>query len=159
MADPNWVRWIHASLAVYLQSVAAAAPAVPSFIEHIETRHPDFHEQPLRVELRINGPFTVQESMSDWNGRVFVNVLITSVIGKQTDAYALHRVVGRFHAALDTSIAVLKYGDGEAPVGCLQIPSGTSTPVRTLFFGQLDPTDQVEQAMVTAVYDITLTKE
>ena len=59
--NPNWVRWSFASVAKHLKALAAEAK-IPSLMEGLDERTTDFMQAPLRVELRMSGPYTKELS-------------------------------------------------------------------------------------------------
>ena len=159
MADPNWVRWIHASVATYLKAVATSIP-VASLVEGIEDRDTSFQEAADRVELRINGPYTTNPSSGYYLAKVSINILITSNMGgDRKNVYVMEDLLGKFHEALNQPIPVFKLGtDAQDPgyhLGCLKL-TYDKLGVRVLNFGQIDPNDRVRQGMVAATYEIEL---
>ena len=158
-ANKNWRRWIHASAGEYL-SDTAMAESLPWLIEGITDRDEDFMSKPDRVEIRLNGPFTLRYG-NCWNARVFINVIVSSAVGEIKDAYKLDEVLGVFHTAMDQPIEIFKRGDGpdddDSSIGCLHPLGERSTPIRVLDFGEVDPVDHIRQGMVTGTYEIELT--
>ena len=163
-ANRNWRRWIHASIGDKLSAIAAAeCPAIPSLIEGIQTRSTEFMESPDRLEFRMNGPFTRQTDPTNWTARVFINVLVASMMGEVKDAYIYDDMLGIYHAVLQEPIQCFRKGqkidDDGSLLGCL-IPLGEkSTPVRVLDFGEIDPTDHLRHGMVSGVYEIELVED
>jgi len=160
-ANRNWRRWIHASIGDQLSAIAAAEdPPIPSLVEGIQLRETAFMEASDRIEIRVNGPFTIQYDPENWTGRVFINVLVASAIGEIKAAYTFDDILGLFHRELGQPIECFRKGTGfdddGTSIGCL-IPLGEkATPVRVLDFGEIDPTDHLRQGMVTGVYEIEL---
>lgn len=157
-ANPHWGRWIKASVGKYLKQVATTAD-VPSIMEGLDDRSPQFMEAEDRVEIRVNGPFTNELSAGYYRVHVDVNVLINSAMGNSTkSAYVLDDLLGVFHNAMDGALAVYRFGTGpdddQSLLGCLTPRSGKSDKddIRTLHFGQLNPTERLKQGMVDARY-------
>jgi hypothetical protein len=146
----DWTRWMHASVAAYLRTVATTA-GIPSLAEGLEERTTAFEEAQDRVEIRFNGPYTRRYSGLT-EAKMSVNVLLTSNFGnKKKNAFSLDNALGQFHSAMDAGIPLFKMGaptDDLAQLGCLQVISD----VKVFHFGQLDPKDRIRQGMVTASY-------
>lgn len=155
-ANPNWARWIHASIGKYLKDVADTI-SIPSLVEGVEDRDDTFMESPDRVEIRVNGPFTKELSAGYHRLYVDVNVLVNSVMGGATKtAYKLDEILGVFHNAMDGALATYRFGTGpdddDSLLGCLTPRPGKNDSIRVLHFGQLDRTDRIKQGMVDARY-------
>jgi hypothetical protein len=155
-ANPNWGRWIFASIATYLKQVASENK-VPIMVEGLDERTTEFMQASDRVEVRITGPFTRELSHNYYTIGVDVNVLLSNRFdAPDKDRYSFTRIAGVFQEALDGPIAVYKYGEGEdddqSVLGCLSPLSGRNQEVRMLHFGQVDPTDGLRQSMVDARY-------
>jgi len=155
-ANPNWARWVFASVASYLKEVAADAE-IPVLVEGLDERTTEFMTATDRCEIRITGPFTKEVSHNYFQIEVLVNVLFVSRYEEQKNQYAIMQKIGVFHEAMDGSIAVYKYGslpgdDQHALVGCLSPIQGRHNAIRVLHFGQITPTDRLKQSMVDASY-------
>jgi hypothetical protein len=155
-ANPNWARWVFASVASYLKEVAADAE-IPVLVEGLDERTTEFMTATDRCEIRITGPFTQEISHDYFRVEVIVNVLFVSRYEEQKNQYAIMQKIGVFHEAMDGSIAVYKYGslpgdDQHALVGCLSPIQGRHNAIRVLHFGQITPTDRLKQSMVDASY-------
>lgn len=146
----DWMRWMHASVALYLRSVAAGI-SVPAMVEGIDERSSAFSQAPDRIEIRVNGPYT-RKVQGGHSARLFVNVLVTSNFGdKLKNAFGMDNILGEIHAALDQPIPLLRVGsvtDDKVQIGCL---SGVSE-IKVFHFGQLAPEERVRQAIVTAAF-------
>ena len=155
-ANPNWARWVFASVTSYLKEVAADAE-IPVLVEGLDERTTEFMTATDRCEIRITGPFTQEISHDYFRVEVIVNVLFVSRYEEQKNQYAIMQKIGVFHEAMDGSIAVYKYGslpgdDQHALVGCLSPIQGRHNAIRVLHFGQITPTDRLKQSMVDASY-------
>lgn len=158
MANANWTQWFHSSIAKYLKAVAESIP-VPSLVEGIEDRTDEFQQAPDRVEIRFNGPFTINPSANYYVAKMGINILVTSDMGETKNAYKLDQLLGAFHEALDQPIPIFRYGTNAesdaSHLGCLALTTD-KLGVRVLHFGQIDPNDRVRQGMVSANYQIEL---
>ena len=159
-ANPNWARWVFASVATYLKHVAQEAH-LPALVEGLDDRTTEIMEATDRCEVRITGPFTKEVSHDYFHIEIVVNVLFLSRYEEQKNQYAIIQKMGVFHEAMDGAIAVYKYGtepgdDEHALVGCLSPVHGRNDAIRLMHFGQVDPTDRLKQSMVDARYRMEL---
>jgi hypothetical protein len=162
-ADPNWARWIFASVADNLKAVATDAH-LPVLVEHLDERTKSFMEATDRAEIRITGPFTQELSKGCFRILVDANVLLTSRYDGQTkNQYQLLEYAGLFHEAMDSPIPVWNFGrkltdyQGGDPstqifLGCLTPRPGRNESVRVINFGQIDKIDKIKQTAVDASY-------
>lgn len=162
-ANPNWVRWVFASIAFHLKEVATDN-SIPVLVEHLDERSEAFMEASDRAEIRITGPFTEEQSQDYFRFLVDANVLLTSRYdGAKKDAYSILKNAGLFHEAMSLPIPIWNYGgepgdyvdaDPESQVflGCL-LPQ---RPVRVFNFGQNEKTDKLKQTAVDARYEMYL---
>ena len=159
-ANPNWARWVFASVATFLKQVAQSQQ-LPVLVEGLDDRTTEFIEATDRCEIRITGPFTKELSHNYFQVEVIVNVLFLSRYEESKNQYAIIQKMGVFHEAMDGAIAVYKYGkepgdDEHALVGCLSPIQGRSDAIRIMHFGQVNPTDRLKQSMVDARYRMEL---
>lgn len=162
-ANPNWTRWIRASVGSYLMDVANAA-SLPTIIEELDDRTELYMQATSRAEIRINGPFTQELSANYYRVWVDVNVLVTSRRdGGSKNGYSHLKFLGLFHEAMDGIIPVFKFGleagdcqdedvDCTGEIGCLSARSGPADAIRVLSFGQVEKTDRIIQNAVDARY-------
>ena len=107
--NPNWPRWIAASLAVYYKAVADSL-SINLLVEGIDERESEKMEAD-RAELRINGPFTRQLSKGYFQLNVDSNILLTDLMGGESDnPYNLMNWAGAFQQAAEKAIPVYRYG-------------------------------------------------
>lgn len=161
MADPNWTRWIHASVAKSLSTVAAAK-GMAVLVEGVDIRDDDFQSAPDQLEIRVNGPFSRELSKNYHELVVGVNVLLKSQMGGQSRNRFLHdTLLGHLHDAMDGPLAIYRYGTGpdddDTLLGCLKLAPGKSY-VRVYHFGQVDPSLLMQQGMVDAEYRMYLSE-
>ena len=155
-ANPNWARWVFASVATYLKGIANSEH-LAVLIEGLDDRTTEFMEATDRCEVRITGPFTKELSHNYFRIEVVVNVLFLSRYEEEKNQYALMQKIGVFHEAMDGAFAVYKYGnepgdDEHALVGCLSPVQGRNDAIRVMHFGQVDPTNRIKQSMVDVRY-------
>lgn len=162
-ANPNWVRWIFASVAYELKDVATDAN-LAVLVEHLDERSPEFMQAADRAEIRITGPSTQLESKGCYRIWVDVNVLLTSRYdGVAKNANDIFKYAGLFHERMDGPIPVWNYGKEigdfvdsdpltQVFIGCLLPRPGKNDSVRVNHFGQTDKTDKLKQTSVDARY-------
>jgi len=167
-ADPNWTRWIFASVASVLKAVATNAN-LPVLVEHLDERTASFMQATDRAEIRITGPFVHEPSPNCFTVYVDTNVLLTSRYdGQQKNAYTIHKLAGLFQEAMGSPIPVWNYGsedgdyldndpDSQVQIGCL-LPRQNSRDdaVRVFHFGQINTTDKNKQTVVDARFEMYL---
>ncbi len=158
-ANPNWTRWIFASVASYLK-VLATANNIPVLVEGMDDETDEFTEATDRIEIRISGPYT-KKLHGEYRLHVDVNVLLTSRFdGPSKNRYTILINAGLFHTAMDQAIKVYKYGnevgDDDSLLGCLIPRSGKNDTIRVIHFGKVDPTDKLKQSAVDARYEMYL---
>lgn len=165
-ANPNWPRWIKASVAKYLYTNVASPNNLPFLVEGVNERTQEFTEAPDRAEGRVNGPFADEESHGYWRLDVDINVLVYSTMnGNQKNAYYLDTIAGWFLEKMATSIPIYRMGniglagslDDGTLLGCLSPRSGKNDSIKVLHFGQIDRTIRTEECMVDGRYHMWLT--
>ncbi len=161
-ANPNWARWIFASIAKTLNAVADTN-SIEAIVEGVDDETDTFTQATDRVEIRISGPFT-KEMSGEYRIQMDINVILTSRFdGQQKNRHAILTNAGLFHEAMDQAILIYKYGntvgDDDSYLGCLVPRSGENDTVRVIHFGKVDPTDKVKQSVVDARYEMFLTSE
>lgn len=151
--NPNWARWAFASVAVHFKRVAEEAH-VPSLMEGLDERTTAFMEAPLRVEIRMSGPFTKELSKDYYEVGVDVNLLLTGCYEIDGNQYDINKAAGIFHAALGDGFSILRLGkepgDDGSLVGCMMPRTERNDAVRVYQFGQVDQTDRMKQVMIDA---------
>jgi len=160
-ANPNWARWIFASLATYLKQVATDNE-VEVLIEGVDDRTDEIMQAADHVEIAITGPFSREMSRNYYELRVGVRLLIQSRMNNPPkNRYTPQHIAGIYHEAMDTVIAVYRYGDDsvddQSLLGCLSPARGRNDALRVFHFGQMTPTDRLRQSMVDCWYEMELT--
>jgi len=160
-ANPNWTRWIFASLATYLKQVAEDND-IEALIEGVDDRTDAIMNATEHVEIAITGPFSREMSRNYYELKVGVRVLIQSRMDNPPkNRYSPQRIAGIYHEAMDAVIAVYRYGtdseDDRLLLGCLSPARGRNDALRVFHFGQMTPTDRLRQSMVDCWYVMELT--
>lgn len=150
--DPNWPRWIQASVAKHFKDVATTN-SYQSLVEEIEERTTAFQESPQRLEIRLNGPFCKEVSKDYWRFEVDVNILIFShKDGALDNAYKGTTMAGKMAEAASNLISVYKYGagvdDDQSLIGCLNLRRGNDESIKVHHFGEIDPVNRIVQLAV-----------
>jgi hypothetical protein len=158
-ANPNWTRWIFASIADNLHTVATTN-SIPVLVEGMDDETDAFTRATDRIEIRISGPYT-KKLHGEYRIYVDVNVLLTSRFdGPSKNRYAILINAGLFHEAMDQAIKIYRYGnevgDDDSYLGCLVPRSGKNDTIRVIHFGRVDPTDKLKQSAVDARYEMYL---
>lgn len=165
-ANPNWARWIFASAAFYLKTIATENQ-LPCIVEGLDDRTKAFMDSTDRAEIRINGPYIQEISNGYFRVWVDINVLLSSRMDETKGGYALQRFAGIMQAAMSDQIAIWNYGDREGDfddddpetqihLGCLSPRPGKADSVKVLHFGQVEKADRLKQAAVDAGYQMYL---
>lgn len=153
--NEHWTRWIHASLAKYFKQYAQDKK-ISLFVE-AESKAPDKLQD--KVELRWDGPDSVQLTKHSWKLVVTVNMLVTSTTNR-SDAYAHKKLVGLVQTAMAGDISIFKLGmitdiDTAQLLSCLQLKDQNG--IVTSYFGEGGVDIKVEQSTVEATYEVILT--
>jgi hypothetical protein len=169
-ANPDWARWIFASVAFHLKAIATTAN-LAVIVEHLDERTEEFMQAADRAEIRITGPSTQELAKGQYRLWVDANVLLTSRYdGAGKNAYDIIRLGGLFQEAMDSPIPVWNYGnqlgdyvdadpDSHVSLGCLLVRPGRNESVRLLHFGQTDKTDKLKQTVCDARYVMYINEE
>ena len=150
-ANPNWPRWIFATVSKHFTDAAIAAN-IPLFIEG---QHRDTRKEKELFELRTDGPTLREVSKGCWVLRVEINILVHSTMDDQ-NYHRIHQNVGIASAAFDKAIAVFKLGkndpdpDDQSFLGCLQLIQNRETQdfLEINHFGQIELKSKIVQASV-----------
>ncbi len=152
--DPNWPRWVQASVADHFK-VAANAGSFISLVEGLDERTTAFQEAPERLEIRINGPFIIEMSRGYYNFEVGVNILIFSHMGGEiSNAYSGTQMAGSMAESASQPISIFKYGTGvdddQSLIGCLTLKRGSKESIKIFHFGEIDIINRLRQFGVDA---------
>ena len=158
--NPHWQRWLVASVAEHFKVNVTDPISLPFLVEGLDDRDTEFEQAPDRAELRLNGPFTQEQSKNCWRIWMDVNIMITSTMdGETKNRYSLEINAGKFHQFADTCISVFQFGElAQTPendgslLGVLRPRHGKNDSVRTLNFSQINKVDRIKQSQVDARY-------
>lgn len=152
-ANPNWDRWIFASLADYFTKNVPVQ-------WYVEGEHRTKVVNKDYLELRIDGPYYTEESYNYWYLYLEVSVLVQAVQDDK-DSQKIRRLCGQVASAF-TSVPVYKYGKGilddSTLLGCLTLiqDTGKRERIQTNHFGLLAPDLKLMQSTVEGHYSINL---
>lgn len=159
--NPNWPRWIWASIIKHLASSVFTPNSIPFIAEGVDERTDDFMSENNRAEIRMNGPQTRELSADYWRLWVDINVLVISYMDGQLDnAYTLETNLGLVLEAMDTVIPINRLGDGPNDdgnlLGCLSPRLGDSDSVKIIQFGQVHKVDRIKEGVVDGRFKMYL---
>ena len=160
--NPNWSRWIWASILNHFKDVANGIP-LPMHAEGVDERDAADLET-NHVEVRVNGPFVRELSRNYFKLDVDINLLLFNFMSETAESgYDLATWSGIFQAAAEGPINIYKFGgelvDDSSYVGCLTLRHGKYDSLRLLYFGQTGRVERLRQSMVDAKYAIYLMSE
>lgn len=104
--NPNWNRWIYASLARHLH--LPANKPVPLIVAFLDKRGKTWNEAASKAEATITGP--VSKELSQGYHRVWVDVFIKLTSNLDSNNYDHLDSAGTIANALDQCIEVKDYG-------------------------------------------------
>jgi hypothetical protein len=149
--NPNWTRWILASIAVYFKT-ALDTINLPLLCDGIDERELEkMHYN--HAELRVSGPFIKELSKDYWEIRVDINILLIYFMqSDENNIYDLQSWCGIIQSAMNGPINIYKYGgevgDGGTRIGCLRILQGRNEANRVMHFGQVSRVDRIRESMI-----------
>jgi hypothetical protein len=141
--NPNWTRWIKASVFSHLETeLLAAIPGLQVLIEPEPGIDHGSNQQ--WVELRMDGPDYDVYPSREWGVEVEINVLMSRLIG-DGNIYTLDTLKGAVQEAMSGTINITKRGDGAqddgSHVACLRL-----SDLFTRDFGRVGPSHEMHQA-------------
>lgn len=158
LGNPNWDRWIFATMSGNLKSRFEG-----SFGVFIEGTHRGLPANTELLEFRMDGPTRKQPSRNYFILGVEVNILVRSFMDDR-DFHKMRRSCGEVATWLAKNHCIYRYGDGPSDdntlLGVLQLKNRTFRElVRVNHFGQIDPQYQLEEATVEASFEMYLTEQ
>lgn len=121
---------------------------------YVEGQHQDPEGLDEYLEFRLDGPRIVELSKDYFRIECEINIL-AHLIKNDTDFHRIHRVCGIVTAAF-VDIPLYRYGDDDSLFGCMtRIDNPGYNRDNALIvaqFGQIDPTQKIEQATVEGHY-------
>lgn len=99
------------------------------------------------MNLRIDNFDYVDESSGGYKCTLTVSINIVHCMN-DNNIYDIFDAIGTVTDALNQSIHVYKYGGDSSHFGCLRLVN----PIRTVNYGQLNPSQEIQQAVIEADY-------
>ena len=149
--DPNWLRWIIASVTQHFATSLTAAGLYLQ-VEGTDRRTDQIQDY---AELRHDGPRFNELSKGYWRIDLDLDVLVCSKTN-DLNIYTPEIDVGNVLAAFNDEIAVFKLGnkpqdDPNVQLGCLTLDNANG-PIRVTNFGINREQVRLRQASVEATY-------
>lgn len=157
--DPNWQRWIRASVNFYMSEKFKSIPAEQQTYFFAEGFERDTENKADWVECRVDGVFTDKKADGQWHLGVEINLAI-SFNQDMVNAYRQEILQGYCQSFLVDCICINKIGDlpddDGTELGCLRLLSGRRERIVTSNFGKISPNTRILQSTVEAHYSIYL---
>ena len=153
--NPNWARWIFASVSKHFDDRRGVLPL------YIEGQHRATSKLKEYLELRMDGPTWNEASKGYFQGDIQINILVTAAMDEE-DYHRPYRFAGQVQQAFTQTIPVFRFGDGpeddQTFLGCLQLLQNRSDRsfVELNWFGVIDQDYQLVQATVEGHYRLTI---
>lgn len=106
--DARWHRWVYASIAKHLHSVATGA-GISLVVELLDERKESWKTASPRAEAVITGPMS--KEISNKLHRIWVDVFVTLTSNRSSNDYVHVGHSGTFANALDQCVTVRDYGE------------------------------------------------
>jgi hypothetical protein len=156
--NPNWTRWIHASISDYFKDYGRRIGL------SIQVEGQDKPKRPEDwVELRWDGPLANETTRNNWILELDINCLISSVLGRK-DVHKHKRIVGEIQSVMPKDFPIYRFGDDpiidtQDLLGCMTLRPDNREGIITSYFGQIDVDVLLEQSSVEAHYRMHLRTE
>lgn len=166
-ANPNWTMWTFNSLAHAMKEAVSGEDTdeVKVLVEGVDDRDDAFLATPVRVEVRVNGPFV---HTRHGEHRIYAdgNVLLSQDMESDVALDKIDDIAGIYLALFDTHIPVFKYGDDDGeffgsnpdtdPIGCLRVKLGKNDTIDVFQFGIIEQNDSIRQVAVDCRFEMYL---
>lgn len=158
LGNPNWGRWIFATMSGNFKSRFEG-----TFGTFIEGTHRGLPANTELLEFRMDGPMWKQPSRNYFILDVEINILVRSFMDDK-DYHKMRRSTGEVAAWLAKNHCIYRYGDGpdddNSLLGTLQLKNRTFRELlRVNHLGQIDPQYMLEEATVEASFQMYLTEQ
>lgn len=154
--NPHWSRWVRASLTEHLRTRSADIKGKTVY-RFFEGEQRQSNEEPNWFEIRVDGPFSQEETKDRWTLRLQVNILCCAAMAN--DLYYIDRMTGLAASWLNECISIYKYGDDPAvdnpleQIGILQLVSRDKNEgISIQHYGQIESKTPLVQATVECEY-------
>lgn len=150
--NPNWHRWVYASLAKHIHSAATAA-SLPMVVEFLDKRGEAWNSANSKAEATITGPAT--RELSQGLHRVWADVFIVLTSKLDSNNYDHIDFVGQMANALDQCILVKDYGaTGLVDVGNLTPRSEASDSIQVVHVKPTEKDTQIHSTIEARYYGL-----
>lgn len=153
LLDPDIIRHLHSSLALYIKPVSVAIN-IPLFVEGVDKEIASAFNQDSAV-LRINGPVYSPFQGED-RYQVEVFIMMTDLVRQTDNAYKLFTDTGKMAEALSNTIPINRHGIDGSLIGCLIQDRGSRDFVRVANYGIVEKDTRVRQMAVIAKYELSI---
>src|SRR5688572_9625290 len=99
MINPDWDRWILASVSEYFKDALAGS----GLLFFVEGQEYDKNDARQKAELAIEGPLYEEQSAKQWKVSINLNILL-SLIKDQKDFHKSHKMAGLVASKFTNSI-------------------------------------------------------
>lgn len=154
--DPNWARWIKASIYSWFEAHRQAT--APNNVLYFESNDRETSTVSDWAELRFMGPWLQELSRNYWMFDITVNLFIASAIDPK-DLYKIDRLKGIYLPMFADTIGVFRLGTGtfddSTLMECLILQSSGNNMIQVINLGIVNSTDHVtrlEQCAIQAKY-------
>lgn len=139
--NPNWHRWVYASISKHLRTAADAA-SLPLVIEFTDDKDDVWKAAPRKAEALITGPSTKGQNGGEF--RVTSDVLVKITSDRSGNDYPHLDATGVIAEALDQCILVMDYGaTGALLVGELKPSKDEGEEIDVEHLQPLETDDQI----------------
>ena len=144
------IRWLKASVAKHFDDRTSS-----SIKTYIEGEKRDTNKFPNWIEVRMDGPFVVEQVSGIYKVNVDINILI-GTIRDERHLYQPETNTGLVAAAFSNSISIYKFGDQNVDdrsfVDCIYLKQGTRDPLANYNIGESRPAEDLNQFQVEGHY-------
>jgi len=155
MIKSKWQRYIAASINKhFVDNLILLDPTYKIFIEG---QHRDDVLDQKIIEIRFDGPYWNEQSHDNWRGLIEINNLVQWKMD-DVDNYEIWDTLGDVSRVMSMPIEIFTYDNPPIPIvslGCLQ-RMDNKDDIMIHYFGQVEPSIQLQQATCEAHYYIYL---
>ncbi len=149
--NPNWDKWIRASVNVYLKEQLLL---LDSSLKIFSEGAPEEDRNGAQdwVEMRLDGPTYKPQANDEWLVTVEINLLVTSLINEEP-IYRHREIAGKIARILSSEIPLKEYGDDDTmQFGCLQLKD-----IYTHYYERVNADTPMKQVTLDCFGDVYLT--
>jgi len=152
MINPNWPRWVFASVSKHFIDIIEATDTKV----YVEGDDRNTNEFKTFIEFRMDGPTEKRLTKIESDLRIEISLLVTTMKDDK-DAHILERYIGNASLGFTTGISVFRFGDSPDPEnplfeGCLTLETESKRALIISKFGLVQTDLPVLQATLNAFY-------